>query len=89
MRPDVRLSDLVRDIKLSSSSWIKIHQASFPMFSGWGKEYGAFTYALRDKDMVANYIKRQREHHQRQSFEDEYMHMLSNAGIEWNDYRLT
>ena len=89
LRADVRLSDLVRDIKLSSSNWIKIHQASFPMFSGWGKEYGAFTYALRDKDMVANYIKRQREHHQRQSYEDEYKHLLKNAGIEWNDYRLT
>ena len=86
---NVRLSDLVRDIKLSSSNWIKIHQASFPMFSGWGKEYGAFTYALRDKDMVANYIKRQREHHRRQTFEDEYKHLLSNAGIEWNEYRLT
>ena len=89
LRADVRLSDLVRDIKLSSNNWIKIHQASFPMFSGWGKEYGAFTYALRDKDMVANYIKRQREHHQRQSFEDEYKHLLNNAGIEWNEYRLT
>ena len=89
LRADVRLSDLVRDIKLSSSNWIKIHQASFPMFSGWGKEYGAFTYALRDKDMVANYIKRQREHHRRQTFEDEYKHLLSNAGIEWNEYRLT
>ncbi len=85
LRADVRLSDLVRDIKLSSSNWIKIHQASFPMFSGWGKEYGAFTYALRDKDMVANYIKRQREHHRRQTFEDEYKHLLSNAGIEWNE----
>ena len=89
LRADVRLSDLVRDVKLSSSNWIKIHQASFPMFSGWGKEYGAFTYALRDKDMVANYIKRQREHHRRQTFEDEYKHLLSNAGIEWNEYRLT
>ena len=59
------------------------------MFSGWGKEYGAFTYALRDMEMVANYIKRQREHHQRQSFEDEYKHLLNNAGIEWNEYRLT
>ena len=89
LRPDVCLSDLVRDIKLSSNNWIKIHQASFPMFSGWGKEYGAFTYALRDMEMVANYIKRQREHHQRQSFEDEYKHLLNNAGIEWNEYRLT
>ena len=89
LHPSVRLSDLVRDIKLSTSQWIKQNRDTFPQFTGWGKEYGAFTYALRDKDMVANYIKRQREHHRRQTFEDEYKHLLSNAGIEWNEYRLT
>ncbi len=89
LHPSVRLSDLVRDIKLATSQWMKQNKDAFPQFSGWGKEYGAFTYALRDKEMVANYIKRQREHHQRESFENEYRKHLSNAGIEWNDYRLT
>ena len=89
LHPSVRLSDLVRDIKLSTSQWIKQHHDIFPQFAGWGKEYGAFTYALRDKDMVANYIHNQRSHHQRESFEDEYRKHLQNAGIAWNDYRLT
>ena len=89
LHPSVRLSDLVRDIKLSTSQWIKQNRDLFPQFAGWGKEYGAFTYALRDKEMVANYIKNQRVHHQRESFEDEYRKHLLNAGIEWNDYRLT
>ena len=53
------------------------------------KEYGAFTYALRDKEMVANYIRNQRTHHQRETFEDEYRKLLEHAGVEWNDYRLT
>ena len=89
LHPSVRLSDLVRDIKLSTSQWIKQNPDSFPQFKGWGKEYGAFTYALRDKEMVANYIKNQRVHHQRETFEDEYHKHLLNAGIEWNEYRLT
>ena len=89
LHPSVRLSDLIRDIKLSTSQWIKQNKDVFPQFAGWGKEYGAFTYALRDKEMVENYIKRQREHHQRESFENEYRKHLTNAGIEWNDYRLT
>ena len=89
LHPSVRLSDLVRDIKLSTSQWSKQNRDLFPQFAGWGKEYGAFTYALRDKEMVANYIKNQRVHHQRESFEDEYRKHLLNAGIEWNDYRLT
>ncbi len=89
LHPSVRLSDLVRDIKLSTSQWIKQNRSSFPQFAGWGKEYGAFSYAMRDKEMVANYIRNQRVHHQRESFEEEYRKHLHNAGIEWNDYRLT
>jgi REP element-mobilizing transposase RayT len=89
LHPSVCLSDLVRDIKLASSQWMKQHKDLFPQFAGWGKEYGAFTYALRDKEMVANYISNQRAHHQRESFEDEYRKHLEHAGLEWNDYRLT
>ena len=44
---------------------------------------------MRGREMVANYIKNQRAHHQRESFEDEYRKHLQHAGIEWNDYRLT
>ena len=89
LHPSVCLSDLVRDIKLSTSQWMKQQKDLFPMFAGWGKEYGAFTYALRDKEMVANYIRNQHTHHQRETFEDEYRKHLEHAGMEWNDYRLT
>lgn len=89
LHPSVCVADLVRDIKLSTNQWIKQNKEAFPNFVGWGKEYGAFTYALRDKEMVANYIRNQRTHHQRETFEDEYRKHLANAGIEWNDYRLT
>ena len=89
LHPSVCLSDLVRDIKLPTSQWMKQQKDLFPMFAGWGKEYGAFTYALRDKEMVANYIRNQRTHHQRETFEDEYRKLLEHAGVEWNDYRLT
>ena len=89
LHPSTCLSNLVRDIKLSTSQWMKQNQNLFPLFVGWGKEYGAFTYALRDREMVANYIRNQRTHHQRESFEDEYRKHLEHAGLEWNDYRLT
>ena len=89
LHPSVRLSDLVRDFKLSTSQWMKHNRELFPQFAGWGKEYGAFSYAMRDKEMVANYIKNQRAHHQRESFEEEYRKHLQNAGIEWNEFRLT
>lgn len=89
LHPSVCLSDLVRDIKLSTSQWIKQNRDLFPQFAGWGREYGAFTYALRDKEMVIKYIQNQREHHQRETFEDEYRKHLEHAGLDWNEFRLT
>lgn len=89
LHPSVCLSDLVGDIKLSTSQWIKQNRNLFPQFAGWGREYAAFTYALRDKEMVINYIQNQREHHQRETFENEYRKHLEHAGLEWNEFRLT
>ena len=89
LHPSVCLSDLVRDIKLSTNQWIKQNRDLFPQFAGWGREYGAFTYALRDKEMVIKYIQNQREHHQRETFENEYRKHLEHAGLDWNEFRLT
>lgn len=89
LHPSVCLSDLVCDIKLSTNQWIKQNRDLFPQFAGWGREYGAFTYALRDKEMVIKYIQNQREHHQRETFEDEYRKHLEHAGLDWNEFRLT
>ena len=89
LHPSVCLSDLVRDIKLSSNMWIKQHPEWFPAFNGWGKEYGAFSYAQRDREMVAAYIGRQREHHQREPFETEFRNHVERAGLDWSDFRLT
>ncbi len=88
LAPTVALSDLVRDIKQGSSKWAK-QQVYFPQFSGWGKEYGAFSCSSRDKDAIIKYIMNQREHHKVKTFEDEYKDMVEMSGIEWNDYRLT
>jgi len=59
LSPTIALSDLVRDIKQGSSKWAK-QQVLFPMFSGWGKEYGALSCSVRDKERIVNYINLQR-----------------------------
>jgi putative transposase len=62
LHPSVCLSDYVKDIKVASSMWMK-DSGLFPSFAGWQVGYGAFTYSIREKDMVINYIKNQKEHH--------------------------
>ena len=88
LSPTVALSDLVRDIKQGSSKWART-QPYFPRFSGWGKEYGAFSCSIRDKDAIINYIINQREHHKTRTFEQEYKFMIERSGLEWNDFRRT
>ena len=88
LSPTMALSDLVRDIKQGSSKWAK-QQVYFPQFSGWGKEYGAFSCSGHDKQAIINYIINQREHHKTRTFEDEYRGLIEAYGLQWNDFRLT
>ena len=52
----------VGDLKISTSKWLKANP-NFWLFDGWSKEYAGFSYAFRDKDLIVNYIMRQKEHH--------------------------
>ena len=81
LHPSVALADYVRDIKTASSKWLK-ECGQFPHFEGWADGYCSLTYAFRDKDTIVNYIKKQREHHQTISFEEEYRKLLEEHGIE-------
>lgn len=80
LHPSVALADYLRDIKTASSLWLKKH-TDFPKFTGWADGYGALTYAYRDKNMISNYIKNQREHHKKESFIEEYRRLLEDHGI--------
>lgn len=84
LNPSVPLAYLVRDIKSSSSTWIK-EQHYFPMFNGWAEGYGAFTCSHRDKDRIIAYIKNQQQHHQKVSFIDEYRLLLLEHGVTINE----
>lgn len=66
----IALSDYVRNIKSSSSFWIK-RSSFFPNFVGWGKEYCSLTYSYREKKMIVDYVKNQQSHHQKRSFKEE------------------
>ena len=48
----------------------------FPAFKGWQDGYGAFTYSISAKDKLVEYVKNQKLHHQKVSFEDEYIELL-------------
>lgn len=88
LSPTVTLSHLVWDIKRSSSDWAK-QSGLFPEFTGWGKEYGAFSISPAHKDALIAYILRQKEHHHRVAFDEEYRRIAERNGVPWSEYMLT
>ena len=84
LHPSIALADYVREIKASSSHWLKIN-SNFPAFDGWAEGYAALTYAWRDKDLIVDYIKNQREHHKQTDFVTEYRKLLEEHGIVIDD----
>lgn len=84
MRPFQSLSSLVQDIKASSSKWINERRFINGRFS-WQEGYGAFSYKKSDVPSVINYIKNQEKHHSRMSFRIEYIKLLEEFEIDYNE----
>lgn len=84
LHPTICLSDYIKDIKVASNVWMK-ESGKFPAFEGWQDGYGAFTYSIREKDLLINYIKNQKEHHRSESFYDEFKRLLIENGIEFDE----
>jgi REP element-mobilizing transposase RayT len=84
LRPTVALADLVKDIKVASSIWIKEGRV-FPNFYAWQEGYGAFTYSLSDEPELIEYVKAQEEHHRKVAFLEEYRKLLLDAGIKFDE----
>lgn len=84
MKPSCCLSDLVREIKKSSNKFINEKRFSKFRFQ-WQEGYGAFSYSHSALDNVIAYIQRQKEHHKKQTFQNEYKDFLKKFQIEHKD----
>ena len=84
LRPAQSISDLMQDIKGSSSKWINERKFLKIKFE-WQEGYGAFSYSKSHVDTVIKYIKNQEEHHKKESFRDEYLKFLTAFEIEYEE----
>jgi REP element-mobilizing transposase RayT len=73
LRPTIRLSDLIRDLKSNSSSWMKDNGVRK---FGWQRRYGAFSVSESQKGIVRRYIRNQEAHHRKFDFQTEFETML-------------
>jgi len=84
LHPTNNISDLVRDIKSDSSTFINENKLSrFPFH--WQEGFGAFSYSHSHRDSVIKYILNQEKHHKKQTFKEEYFDFLKKFEIEYNE----
>ena len=72
------LAHAVQKLKGSSSRWMG------DGFS-WQKGYGAFSVSPSQIEAVKEYIQNQEEHHRKRDFEQEFVALLRNCGIEYDE----
>lgn len=83
LKPSIALSDLVRDIKSNSSTFINRKRWIRGKFN-WQEGYGAFSYGHSQLDRVIRYIDNQESHHRKTTFKEEYLNLLKRFNIEYN-----
>ena len=84
LRPDKALSDVLRDLKANASGWMHDIFPELKDFS-WQRGYGAFTVSHSNVEEVRRYIVRQKEHHMKTPFRDEFIQFLKANGIEYDE----
>jgi len=84
LNPSIALSDLIKDIKISSNKFIK-EQNLFPEFIGWQDGYNAFTYSYNAVPNLVRYIQNQEEHHKKATYIEEIKRLLKEHGIDYDE----
>lgn len=80
---DKSVSEIVRIIKSNSSKYINENNWTFGNFQ-WQRGYGAFSYSKSQVDKVVKYILNQKRHHEKESFQEEYVRIMDSMKIEFD-----
>lgn len=78
------LSQVVKELKGSSSKWLKEQDVWYRDFH-WQGGYAAFSVSESQVERVSNYIRNQQEHHQKLNFKDELRLLLERHGIQFDE----
>jgi len=78
------IADVVEEVKKRSSKWIKTKGRGFGPFH-WQAGYGAFSIGQSNVAALKRYIAKQKEHHRRRSFQEEYLELLRKYDVEYDE----
>lgn len=77
-------SNIAQYLKGDSSYWIKREFQMLNNFA-WQDGFGVFSVSRSHVQRVTEYIKNQRKHHEKQTFEEEYVDLLKLHEIEYDE----
>jgi len=80
----IAISNFMSIVKANSSKWVNEQQFVKGKFE-WQPGYGAFSYSKSQRDTVIKYIMNQEEHHKTKSFKEEYLKMLADFEIAYEE----
>jgi len=80
----ISVSELVENIKKTSSKWIKTKGNVYTAFA-WQGGYGAFSIGQSGYENLRTYIQTQKDHHKKISFQEEYRMFLKKYGVPYDE----
>jgi REP element-mobilizing transposase RayT len=84
LKPNMAISDLVRDIKAFSSPFVSEKKWKPGKFK-WQEGFGAFSYSKSQISQAVNYILNQESHHKKKTFKEEYIDFLEKFEVEYDE----
>ncbi len=77
------LADFVNAVKSNSSRWIHQNYRNARAFA-WQEGYGAFSVSKSDENRVIAYVRNQEKHHEKRTFQEEFVTLLERHEIEYD-----
>jgi putative transposase len=78
--PTVSLAKAISVLKANSSRWMNERGIKF----AWQEGYGAFSVSASNLTAVSRYIRDQKKHHRKFSFEDEFLTLLRKHKVDFD-----
>jgi len=78
------ISEFIQDVKANSSRWINENKLTRSRFE-WQAGYGVFSYSKSQIPDVMEYIRNQKEHHQKTTFREEYKLFLEKFEVDYDE----
>ena len=84
---NIALATLLEELKKSSSIWIKQQGREYSKFK-WQDGYGGFSIGTLQIPTLKKYLAKQKEHHRKITFQDEFIDFLNRYEIEYKEQYL-